>query len=239
MAVEPKSLQRQTVQSEGGEAMSAHDAKQRYVATQIPEPPIARFLFADTRMAWFWLIIRLSVGSGWLFAGLSKVTGFAFGMRPNGAPLWFMANDGAALKSFANMAVQHGGAQAVPGFPDWLVGAPGWYASFLQSVVVTNAGLFAYVVAFGEMLIGLGLIFGCFTGIAALFGLFLNVNFMLAGVVDPNLMMSVETMLLVLAWRVSGYYGVDRWLLPRLGTPWTGSLTRRTTAGRVIRPQVS
>jgi len=159
-------------------------------------------------------------------------------MRPNGAPLWFMANDGAALKSFANMAVQHGGAQAVPGFPDWLVGAPGWYASFLQSVVAPNSGVFAYVVPFGEMLVGLGLIFGCFTGIAALFGLFLNVNFMLAGVVDPNLMMSVETLLLVLAWRVSGYYGVDRWLLPRLGTPWTGSLTRRMTAGRVIRPQV-
>jgi len=31
-------------------------------ATHVPEPPIARFLFADTRMAWFWLIVRLYVG---------------------------------------------------------------------------------------------------------------------------------------------------------------------------------
>ena len=25
---------------------------------------------------------------------------------------------------------------------------------------------------------------------------------------------------LILAWKVAGYYGVDRWLLPLLGTPW-------------------
>ena len=24
----------------------------------------------------------------------------------------------------------------------------------------------------------------------------------------------------MVAWRAAGYYGVDRWLLPRLGTPW-------------------
>ena len=28
----------------------------------IPEPALARFLFGDTRMAWFWLIVRLYVG---------------------------------------------------------------------------------------------------------------------------------------------------------------------------------
>ena len=33
-------------------------------------------------------------------------------------------------------------------------------------------------------------------------------------------------MFLILAWRIAGYYGVDRWLLPLLGTPWTGSLAR-------------
>ena len=30
--------------------------------------------------------------------------------------------------------------------------------------------------------------------------------------------------LLVLAWRIAGYWGLDRWLLPLLGTPWTGRL---------------
>jgi thiosulfate dehydrogenase [quinone] large subunit len=197
------------------------------VATQIPEAPIARFLFANTRMAWFWLLIRLAVGMGWLAAGVSKVTGYAFGLRPNGPPLWFMASNGAALKVFATMAIAHGGAQSVPGFPDWFVGAPNWYASFLQSIVVPNAGVFSCLVAFGEILVGLGLMFGCFAGIAAFFGLLLNINFMLSGVMDPNLVTSAETLLLIQAWRIAGYYGVDRWLLPLLGTPWTGSLIHR------------
>ena len=200
------------------------------VATQIPEAPIVRFLFADKRMAWFWLLVRLSVGLGWLAAGVSKLTGFAFGLRPNGPPWWFMANDGAALKTFANMAIAHGGAQPVPGFPDWFVGAPGWYASFLQSIVIPHAAIFSTLVAFGEVLVGLGLIFGCFAGIAAFFGLLLNINFMLSGVMDPNLVTGVETLFLILAWRIAGYYGVDRWLLPLLGTPWTGSLIRQKKA---------
>jgi len=35
--------------------------------------------------------------------------------------------------------------------------------------------------------------------------------------------------LLVLAWRIAGYYGIDSVLLPLLGTPWTGSLARNKT----------
>ena len=43
-------------------------------STHIPEPPIAKFLFADTRMAWFWLIVRVYVGYQWLTAGLEKLS---------------------------------------------------------------------------------------------------------------------------------------------------------------------
>src|SRR5260370_17058659 len=46
-------------------------------ATQIPEPAIARFLFADTRMAWLWLIVRVYVGYQWLTAGFEKLTGYS------------------------------------------------------------------------------------------------------------------------------------------------------------------
>lgn len=192
------------------------------IAARIPQAPYAKFLFADTRIAWFWLLVRLSVGIGWLAAGYSKMSGFAFGLRPNGPAWWFTANNGEALKTFANMAISHGGAQPVPGFPDWFVGAPNWYASFLQSIVVANADLFSYLIVFGEMLVGLGLIFGCFTGFAACFGLFLNMNFILSGVVDPNLATASETLLLIMAWRIAGYYGADRWLLPFVGVPWMG-----------------
>jgi len=35
---------------------------------------------------------------------------------------------------------------------------------------------------------------------------------------------------LILAWRIAGYYGADRYLLPLLGTPWTGSLAAKNAA---------
>jgi thiosulfate dehydrogenase [quinone] large subunit len=37
--------------------------------SQIPEPSITRFLFADTRMAPVWLILRVYLGVLWLLAG--------------------------------------------------------------------------------------------------------------------------------------------------------------------------
>jgi thiosulfate dehydrogenase [quinone] large subunit len=76
------------------------------------------------------------------------------------------------------------------------------------------------------LLVGLGLIVGALTGIAAFFGLFMNLNYLLAGTVSTNPILGILGLFLVLAWRVAGYYGVDRYLLPVLGTPWTGSLAR-------------
>jgi len=81
-------------------------------------------------------------------------------------------------------------------------------------------------VTFGEVAVGIGLIIGLLTGIAAFFGVFMNMNFLLAGAVSINPIIGGLAIFLVLAWRIAGYYGVDRWLLPLLGTPWTGSLAR-------------
>jgi thiosulfate dehydrogenase [quinone] large subunit len=189
-------------------------------ATQIPEPPIARFLFADTRMAWFWLLVRLYVGYEWLSAGWEKLTGYSlFGEAQKGGAWVFTGHEGIAIKGFVT------GALAQAGGPHPAV--QGWYAWFLQHVVLPNAGIFAYTVTFGEVLIGLGLIVGCLTGISAFFGLFMNLNFLLAGTVSINPILGVLAILLVLAWRIAGYYGVDRYLLPLLGTPWTGSLAAK------------
>jgi len=192
--------------------------------TQVPEPPIARFLFADTRMAWLWLIVRLYVGYQWITAGLEKLTGYSFTFDASfghklSSPWVFGAHDGAAIKGFV------AGALAQVGGPHPAV--QGWYASFLQSVVLPNAALFAYLVTFGEVLIGLGLIFGVLTAIAAFFGVFMNLNFLLAGAVSINPVIGALAMFLVLAWRIAGFYGIDSYLLPLLGTPWTGTLAHR------------
>ncbi|GHO45939.1 DoxX family protein [Ktedonospora formicarum] len=195
-------------------------------STQIPEPPVAKFLFADTRMAWLWLIVRLYVGYEWITAGIEKLTGRSiafdsFGEVSKGGAWVFRGHDGTAIQGFVAGAL----AQASGAHP----AVQGWYAAFLQHVVLPNAGVFAYMVTFGEVLIGLGLIFGALTGIAAFFGVFMNLNFLLAGTVSINPVIGALALLLVLGWRVAGYYGLDRYLLPLLGTPWTGSLARKQT----------
>ncbi len=191
-------------------------------ATQIPEPPIARFLFADTRMAWFWLIVRLYAGYEWFTAGWEKLTGTSinittFGQKA-GTPWVFSGHDGAAMTGFVSGAL----AKATGAHP----AVQGWYGNFLQTFVQPNAGLWAYLITFGELAVGLGLLVGCLTGIAAFFGLVMNLNYLLAGTVSTNPILGAVALFLILAWRVAGYYGVDRYLLPLLGTPWTGSLAR-------------
>jgi thiosulfate dehydrogenase [quinone] large subunit len=48
----------------------------------------------------------------------------------------------------------------------------------------------------------------------------MNMSYMLAGSASTNPVLFALTVGIILAWRVAGYYGVDRFLLPRLGVPW-------------------
>lgn len=169
---------------------------------QIPEPPVAKFLFADTRMAWLWLPLRLYLGYEWLVAGWGKVT----------SPLWTGDQAGVALQGFVKGALaKTGGAH-----PD----VSGWYGSFLDGFVSSNASWFAPLVAWGEVAVGVALILGLFTGIAAFFGAFMNMNFLLAGAVSSNPIMFIGQLVIILAWRTAGWIGLDRWVLSWLGTPW-------------------
>ena len=86
----------------------------------------------------------------------------------------------------------------------------------------------APVIAVGEFLIGAALILGLFTAIAAFFGGVLSMSFGLAGVAGVNPVFFVLEVLIVLAWRNAGYLGLDRYVLPALGTPWQrGTLFQR------------
>lgn len=167
----------------------------------IEENPLSRWLFTNTTSAWIWLILRLYLGYTWLMAGIGKVTSDA----------WTGENAGAAVKGFM------GGAIALAEEGD----VAGWYAWFLETIVIPNAVVFSYMVAWGEVLIGLGLIVGLLTGIAAFFGAMMNMSFLLAGTVSSNPVMFMIAIFLIMAWKVAGWYGLDRWALPRLGTPWT------------------
>ncbi len=200
-------------------------------ATQIPEPPIARFIFADTRMAWFWLIVRVYAGYEWFTAGWEKLTGHTIFGVSTGAPWVFTKGTGAAMAGFVNGALAKStGAHA---------SVQGWYAGFLQTFVLPHTAVWAYLITFGELLVGIGLIVGALTGVAAFFGLVMNLNYLLAGTVSTNPILGGIAILIVLAWRIGGYYGVDRYLLPLLGTPWTGSLARKPEEATPKQPATS
>jgi len=153
-------------------------------------------------MAWFWLLVRIYVGWQWLEAGWEKVTN----------PVWVGPDAGGALSGFIKGALaKTGGAH-----PD----VSGWYASFLQNAVLPHANVWSHAVAYGEVVVGAALILGVLTGIAAFAGLFMNLNYLLAGTVSINPILFTLAIGLVLAWKIAGWYGVDRYLLPKLGMPW-------------------
>ena len=96
-----------------------------------------------------------------------------------------------------------------------------WFRQFLQYMLDNGwYTWFAKLVAWGEVLVGLGLLVGALVGIAAFFGTVMNFSFMLAGSASTNPVLFGLAVFLVLAWKVAGYWGLDRWLLPALGTPW-------------------
>lgn len=168
----------------------------------VPENPVSMFLFNSTRSAWIWLFVRLYLGYAWLSAGIKKITSDA----------WTGSEAGSAIQGFVGGAL----AKAEEGKD-----VTGWYASFLEGFVLPNAKMFSYMVAFGEVLVGLGLVVGLLTGIAAFFGGLMNASFLFAGTVSTNPLLFILATWIVMAWKVAGWYGLDRWALPKLGTPWS------------------
>lgn len=171
---------------------------------RVQDPPFVKRLLSDPRAGWLWVLPRIWLGYQWFEAATHKITN----------PAWVQT--GEALKGFWLNAVT---------IPE--TGRPAitfdWYRSFLQLMLDAQAYTwFAKVVAYGELLIGLALMLGAFTGIVAFFGGFMNWNFMMAGSASTNPMLFVIAVALILAWKVSGYIGADYFLLRWLGTPWRG-----------------
>ena len=187
----------------------------------IQDPPIARWLFQSTAASWMWLIVRLYVGFEFLEAGWHKFQD----------PAW-MNGTGQGILGFWTRAV------AIPEPPARALITFDWYRNFLQVLIDSNsAGWFSYVIVFGELFVGLGLILGAFVGLAAAGGLLMNLAFLLAGTTSTNPVLAVLGVLLVLAWKNSGYIGLDRYLLPLLGTPWKQTQAPRTLQRATPIPQ--
>ena len=96
----------------------------------------------------------------------------------------------------------------------------GWYKEFLERTVLPDAATFATLQAYGEAAVGLGLILGVLTGVTAVVGLFLALNYGLAtqwmsfGQQGFHVLL-ITSMLLFLLTRAGRVWGVDGWLLAR------------------------
>ena len=173
-----------------------------YRGLLINDPPFISWLMNSPRAAWIWLVLRVWLGYQWIDASLHKISN----------PAW--TETGAALKGFWSSIV------VIPaeGRPPI---AFDWYRNFIQAMLDAEAYTwFAPLVAYGELIIGIALILGAFTGLFAFFGAFMNWNFMMAGSASTNPMLFIIALGLIVAWKVSGYIGLDYFLLRWTGTPW-------------------
>jgi thiosulfate dehydrogenase [quinone] large subunit len=159
---------------------------------------LADWLYRSSAASLVWLVVRLWLGYSWMNAGYQKIWG------SEKAAFWF--GGGAGVKGFATAGIA--GSTAGKGGASY-----GWWAGFLHNFVVPNASWIAKLVAMGELLIGVGLILGLFTGLAALAGLVLNMTYMFTGSAGVNPMYALASVGLILGWRNAGWLGVDRFAL--------------------------
>jgi thiosulfate dehydrogenase (quinone) large subunit len=160
----------------------------------------ADWLYRSRAASLLWLVARLWLGYGWLNAGYQKLWGSEKEAFWNGG--------GAGVKGFASAGVAGSAAGKGSG------ASYGWWAAFLHNFVIPNASWIAKLVTVSELLIGVLLILGLFTGAAAFAGLSLNLVYLFTGSAGVNPAYAIVAVLLILAWRNAGYLGLDRFVLP-------------------------
>ncbi len=141
------------------------------------------------------LLLRLYIGWKWASAGWGKITG---GFDASG----FMK--GAIAKPVTDKATNE------LLYPT--------YHAFLESVALPGVKAFNFLVPWGEFLVGLGLILGGLTAVAATFGLLMNFMYMFAGTVSSNPWMILLGFFVAAAGANAGRFGLDYYLLPYLAS---------------------
>jgi thiosulfate dehydrogenase [quinone] large subunit len=142
--------------------------------------------------------LRAFIGIGWIRAFAEKAT------DPNWA-------GGGTLTDFLD---SHLAADQMP-FP--------FYRDLTTDVFLPHAATLAWIVLLGQLMAGLGILTGTLTTAALLGGLFMNVNFVLAGATDPSpFYIVIQALLLVCG--AGSIMGVDGWIAARRRAKWRNSL---------------
>jgi thiosulfate dehydrogenase [quinone] large subunit len=169
--------------------------------TLLREHPIETALFNNTGpITFFWLLVRLWLGYQWAHAGWEKINN----------PKWM---DGAKIREYWTASL------ADYGKPNSDV-AYDWYSGFLKGLLDSGShSWFGPLIAWAELIGGVALMLGLFTGVVALLLAFMNFNYMLAGSAGVNPIYLLLALLLVLAWKNAGWWGLDRFVLSALRPP--------------------
>jgi len=151
---------------------------------------VFKFLRENVYASYFLALVRVYIGWTWLTAGWGKLTG---GFDATG----FLV--GAVKKA----AGDHPSVQ-------------GWWANFLESFAIPNAGMFNFMIPLGEFLVGLGLIVGGLTTLAVFFGMMMNFAFLFSGSTSSNVLMVLLSIFVLVAGANAGRLGIDYYILPYL-----------------------
>jgi thiosulfate dehydrogenase [quinone] large subunit len=142
-------------------------------------------LKASKLAALAWTAMRVWLGVMWIQAGSAKL----WGAEAAG----FLHNNGAGVAGFA--------AHGTPAYS--------WWGSFLHSFVVPNAGAIGVLVAVGEFAIGVALVAGLFTRIAARGSLALLFTYVMSGTASVCAFYAAIAIVILVMWRTASWIGAD------------------------------
>jgi thiosulfate dehydrogenase [quinone] large subunit len=121
--------------------------------------------------------------------------------------MWIQAGS-SKLWGAESAAFLHGGA-GVAGFAAHGTPAYSWWGSFLHGFVVPNADWIGVLVAVAEFAIGIALVAGLFTRIAALGSLALLFTYVMSGTASVCAFYAAIAVVILVMWRTSSWIGAD------------------------------
>lgn len=137
-------------------------------------------------------VIRIILGYTWITSAWGKVTSGTFDAT-------------GYLTNAVTNPVAKGGEVLYP-----------TYNAFIEHVALPMVDVINFIIPWGELLVGIGLITGILTLPAAFFGLLMNFMFMFAGTISTNPYMTLLGFLVILAAGNAGKFGGDYFVNPWL-----------------------
>jgi thiosulfate dehydrogenase (quinone) large subunit len=147
--------------------------------------PVWESLKSSKLAALAWTAMRVWLGVMWIQAGSAKL----WGAEAAG----FLHNNGVGVAGFA--------AHGTPAYS--------WWGSFLHGFVVPNAGAIGVLVAVSEFSVGVALVAGLFTRVAALGSLTLLFTYVMSGTASVCAFYALFAVVILVMWRTSSWIGAD------------------------------